>query len=102
MRVIKPSTVREWMRQHPLARAGLEWWLDAVGYGRWSNLIELRSTFPAADIVRVASGRNVIVFNISGNQFRLVAAVHFNTGLVYALAFLTHAEYSNNRWKNCL
>lgn len=102
MRVIKPATVREWMRQHPAARRSLEWWLDIVRGGTWRNLPGLRRTFPAADSVKVASGRQVIVFNISGNAFRLIAAVHFNTGLVYALAFMSHAEYSKNRWKNTL
>jgi mRNA interferase HigB len=102
MRVIKPATVREWMRQHPQARPGLEWWLDAICSGGWTHLAELRMTFPGADLVRVKSGRNVVVFNISGNAFRLIAAMHFNSGHVYALAFLTHAEYSKNRWKDNL
>jgi len=102
MRVIKPATVRVWMRQHPSARPGLEWWLDAVQCGSWKNLIELRRTFPSADPVKVASGRQVYVFNISGNAFRLIAAVHFNTGLVYALNFMSHAEYSKNQWKTVL
>lgn len=102
MRVIKPATVREWMCRHPRAKPGLEWWLDAVRSGGWTQLAELRMTFPAADLVRVASGRNVVVFNISGNAYRLIAAMHFNSGHVYALAFLTHAEYSKNRWKDNL
>ena len=102
MRVIKPATVRGWMRQHPTAKPGLEWWLEAVHRGAWRSLPELRRTFPAADQVKVASGRLVFVFNISGNAFRLIAAVHFNTGLVYALAFMSHAEYSKDRWKAAL
>ncbi len=102
MRVIKPATVREWMRKHPAARPSLEWWLDIVRGGTWRSLPDLRRTFSAADSVKVASGRQVIVFNISGNAFRLVAAVHFNTGLVYALAFMSHAEYSKDRWKTTL
>ncbi len=102
MRVIKPVTVRGWMREHPTAKPGLEWWLDAVQRGTWRNLPELRRTFPAADPVKVASGRQVFVFNVSGNAYRLIAAVHFNTGLVYALAFMSHAEYSKNRWKTKL
>ena len=36
------------------------------------------------------------------NAFRLIAALHFNTGLVYALAFMTHAKYSKNHWKTTL
>lgn len=102
MRVIKPVTVRGWMREHPTAKPGLEWWLEAVQRGTWRNLPELRRTFPAADPVKVASGRLVFVFNVSGNAYRLIAAVHFNTGLVYALAFMSHAEYSKNRWKTTL
>ncbi len=102
MRIIKPVTVRQWMRQHPAAKPGLEWWLEAVQHGTWKSMVELRRTFPAADLVKVSSGRLVVVFNISGNAFRLIAAVHFNTGLVYALAFMSHAEYSKDRWKAIL
>jgi mRNA interferase HigB len=102
MRIIKASTLREWMRRHPTARSGLEWWLEIVQIGTWRSLPDLRRTFPAADPVKVASGKLVYVFNISGNAYRLIAAVHFNTGLIYALAFMTHAEYSKNHWKSTL
>ena len=37
-----------------------------------------------------------------GNAFRLIAAIHFNTGHAYALAFMTHADDSKNRWKRTL
>lgn len=102
MRIIKPSTLREWMKDHPSAKPGLEWWLVTVKAARWKNLVELRQTMPSADQVTMTSGRLAIVFNIAGNKFRLIAAVHFNTGLVFALALLTHAEYSKNRWKDSL
>lgn len=102
MRIIKPSTVRDWMREHSGARPGLEMWLDLMQSGRWRTLVELRRTFPSADLVKVASGRRVVVFNISGNAFRLIAAVHFNTQVVFAMAFMTHAEYSKDFWKNTL
>ena len=52
--------------------------------------------------MKVASGRTVLVFNISGNAFRLIVAMHFNRGLVFALAFISHAEYSKDRWKDTL
>ena len=56
--------------------------------------------FPSADWVTVRSGRKVVVFNVAGNEFRLVCALHFNTGMVFALRFLTHAEYSQESWKD--
>jgi mRNA interferase HigB len=50
--------------------------------------------------VRVASGNPVVVFNVCGNHFRLVCAIHYNNGKVFLLRFLTHAEYDKNRWKD--
>jgi mRNA interferase HigB len=40
-----------------------------------------------------------VVFNICGNSYRLVCALHY-TGKVFLLRFLTHAEYDKNRWKD--
>jgi mRNA interferase HigB len=39
------------------------------------------------------------VFNVCGNDFRLIVAIHYNRGIVYTLRFLTHAEYSKDKWK---
>jgi len=68
----------------------------------WKNLIEMRAVISSADEVTVASGRRVVVFNIGGNKYRLIAAVHYNTQIVYALLFMTHAEYSKDKWKKVL
>lgn len=68
----------------------------------WKSLIEMRAVIPSADEVIVDSGRRTVVFNIGGNKYRLIAAVHFNTQIVYAMLFLTHAEYSKGRWKKVL
>ena len=75
-------------------------WVAVVRAARWGAFATLRQTFPSADQVVVRSGRAVVVFNIAGNQFRLICAVHFNTGLVFALRFMTHAEYSKDKWKD--
>ena len=83
-----------------MARTSLVHWVQVVKQSQWRSGVALRQTFPSADPVTVASGRTVIVFNIAGNLFRLVCAVHFNTGLVFALRFMTHAEYDKNTWKN--
>ena len=102
MKIIKPATVHKWARSHPAARPSLAGWLGLVQAGSWRNFKMLRTVFPQADQVKVASGRNVVVFNISGNKFRLIAAVHFNTQIVFALRFMTHAEYSKDQWKETL
>ena len=102
MRIIKPATLQTYWRRHPTARTSLEEWLTRTRAGQWHTIIDLRRTFPSADPVMVASGRSVIVFNIAGNRYRLVTAIHFNTKLVYVLLFLTHAEYSQDAWKALL
>ena len=102
MKVIKQTTVRLWARKHPAAAPSLTGWLALIKAANFKNFVALREVYRSADLVRVASGRNVIVFNISGNNFRLVAAVHFNTQRVFVLRFMSHAEYSKNHWKETL
>jgi hypothetical protein len=52
----------------------------------------------AADAVKVGSGRPVVVFDIAGNKFRLLTAIHYNLKKVFVLRFLTHAQYSKGKW----
>ena len=100
MRVIKPSTVRAFERQHPDAAPGLDHWLEVAESARWKILQDVRQSFRSADEVKVESGRTVVVFNIGGNRFRLITAIHYNMQKVFILRFMTHAEYSKNRWKD--
>jgi mRNA interferase HigB len=60
----------------------------------FQNLAELRSALKSADNVG-----DLIVFNIGGNKYRLVASVHFNRGKVYIRHILSHEEYDRGRWK---
>jgi len=52
--------------------------------------------FPA---VRIKSGRVVTVFNVCGNSYRLITAIHYDKQRVFTLRLLTHADYDKNRWK---
>lgn len=58
----------------------------------FSSFNELRKTFPTADKVG-----DLIVFNISGNKFRLITSIHFNRNKVYIRHVLTHPEYKQMR-----
>jgi mRNA interferase HigB len=101
MRVVKPSRIADF-RAYPKARWGLSRWLELVEAHVWGSLQEMRRVFPTADGVVVESGRVVTVFNIGGNDYRLVTAIHYNTGIVYVMLFMTHAEYDKNAWKEQL
>lgn len=52
--------------------------------------------------MKVRSGRQVLIFNIRRNDYRLIVAVHFNRQIVFTLRFMTHAEYSKDHRKNTL
>jgi mRNA interferase HigB len=100
VRVIKPSTVRAFERAHANASAALERWLEVADAADWRTLHDVRRSFRSADEVRVASGRTVVVFNIGGNNYRLITAIHYNRRKVFVLRFMTHAEYDKDRWKD--
>lgn len=98
MRIIKEKRLKDWEKAHHKAARYLEIWRVLVKAAKWRNLVELRRTYPA-DSVKVSSGHQVQVFNVCGNDYRLIVAVHFDRQRVYILRFLTHAEYSKDRWK---
>jgi mRNA interferase HigB len=100
VRIIKEKFLVEMGRKHPKAARYLEAWCAVVKRAAWRNLVEMRRTYPGTDAVKVPSGRQVLVFNVCGNDYRLIVAAHFNRQTVYTLRFLTHAEYSKDRWKS--
>jgi len=102
MRIIKETSVKKAGKRYPKAAPSLKNWIKVVRAAKWRTLLDMRETFNSVDPATVKSGRTVYVFNICGNEFRLIAAVHFNRAIVYFLKFLTHAEYSKNTWKDDL
>ena len=99
MRIIKEKFLVERGRKYPNAASHLEAWRKMVRSKAWRNFLEVREIYPDTDSVKVRSGRQVLVFNVRRNDYRLIAAVHFDRQIVYTLRFLTHAEYSKDRWK---
>lgn len=60
----------------------------------FASIAEIRSVFPTAEKVG-----KLTVFNISGNNVRLIAAIHYNRKKVYIRAVLTHNEYDAGKWR---
>jgi len=102
MRIIKKATLGAFWARNPQAKTGLEHWYKTTRAVAWASLQDVRATFPHADPVTVKSGRTVVVFNIAGNKYRLITAIHYNRGLIFTLMVLTHAEYGKNEWKDVL
>ena len=100
VRIIAESSLGAFAPRHPQAETRLEAWRRLMRQEQFRHFADLRRCFRSADQVRVASGNPVAVFNICGNHYRLVCAIRYNTGKVFLLRFLTHAEYDKNRWKD--
>ena len=60
-----------------------------------AQFFQLRQTFPQADQVG-----NLTVFNISGNNYRLITLIEYRYQKVFVRAVLTHSEYDTDNWKN--
>ena len=99
MRVIKPGRIHEFGTEYPDAKPMLQRWLELASCAYWKSWTDVRKTFRDADQVTVESGRKVVVFNIRGNHYRLIVAIHYNMRKVFVLRFLTHADYNKNKWK---
>jgi mRNA interferase HigB len=92
--IISRKKLNEFAESHPDARASLARWYSLAKRLSFSNYSELRQTFRSADQVG-----KLTVFNVGGNNIRLIAAIHYNRKKIYVRAVLTHAEYDEQRWK---
>ncbi|MEJ5312252.1 MAG: type II toxin-antitoxin system HigB family toxin [Anaerolineae bacterium] len=94
MHVITRKRIQEFIAQHPDSQSSLESWYRIMAHTDYNTFNELKRHFASADDVN-----NLVVFNISGNKYRLIAAIHFNRKKVFIREILTHAEYDKSKWR---
>jgi mRNA interferase HigB len=102
VRIVKESFLKAAAVKHPRARDGIEKWIAMVRAAAWRNPVEMKRAAPEVDPVKVKSGRTVYIFNVRKDDFRLIAAMHFNRQIAFTLRFLTHADYDQTDWKSLL
>lgn len=90
MRVIAVTTLRDFWINHPETKLPLSEWYVKTCNAHWHSLLDMRKDFNSVDYV----GNQHYVFNIKGNNYRLVVAIKFIPELVYIRFVGTHAEYS--------
>jgi mRNA interferase HigB len=73
------------------ARSQYEAWLDIVTRASWHHPEDVKASYPKASILKGSR----VVFNIKGNDYRLVAAVQFHASVLAIRFFGNHAEYDN-------
>lgn len=89
MKVIAVSTLRKFWERHPDSEQPLKAWYDEAKYATWTTPQDIRNHYASASFV----GHNRVVFNIKGNNYRLVVAVAFRFQAIYIKFIGTHAEY---------
>ncbi len=97
MRVISKKKIREYSKNNSQAELPLLEWYLTMQVVCAKNLNELRQTFNSVDSVN-----GYTVFNIGGNNYRLITAIHYDRQLCYIREIWTHAEYSKRYNQNKL
>lgn len=94
MRIVYWGRAKQFFQVHKQAEEPLRKWKTAVLKARWKNFPDVCAEFSSADWV---DGK--IVFNIKGNDYRLIAITQFEQGRLYIRHVLTHEEYDRGDWK---
>ncbi|MEZ4732978.1 MAG: type II toxin-antitoxin system HigB family toxin [Caldilineaceae bacterium] len=89
MHLVSIQTLRKFWKLHPDAEKPLRAWYEAVTQAQWRTPAEIKADFATASFL----GNNRVVFNIKGNDYRLVVIVEYRMGRMFVRFVGTHAEY---------
>ncbi|MCH5231780.1 MAG: type II toxin-antitoxin system HigB family toxin [Muribaculaceae bacterium] len=89
MRIISKSKLVDYFTKVPSAKTALEEWYEKTKKADWKCYADIKETFNSVDAV----GNQRYVFNIKGNDFRLIVLIQFTPRTVYIRFVGSHAEY---------
>ncbi len=89
MRVIAVKTIKYYWEKYPEAKQPLLAWYDEAQYAEWENPNMLKYQYRSASILN----KKRVVFNIHGNDFRLIVDIEYRLKIVFIVWFGTHKQY---------
>ena len=89
LRVIAKKTLREFWTLHLDCKEQLKSWYREAEKSDWKNTNEIKKKYPTASIL----GNNRVVFNIRGNNYRLIVKINFQYQMTWIRFIATHKEY---------
>lgn len=89
MRIISRKILKTFWAKHPQAERPLRAWYADVKQANWQNPTDIKQIYRNASIVT----NNRVVFNIKGNNYRIVVAVNYPYRMIYIRFVGTHVEY---------
>ena len=90
MHIISLKMLRDFWKKHPEAEQPLRNWHIVAEHSRFTDFTELTQSFESADYVPP-----YIVFDVGGNNFRMVVIVRYRDGKIFVRWVMTHREYDN-------
>ncbi|TRX01498.1 type II toxin-antitoxin system HigB family toxin [Flavobacterium gawalongense] len=89
MRVIAKNTLRDFWVAHTDGEQQLMSWFQETSKAEWENPNVIKQQYPSVSILN----NNRFVFNIKGNNYRLIVKINFDYQMVWIRFIGTHAEY---------
>lgn len=89
MRIIAKKILREFWETHPDSEQQLKSWFQETSKSEWSNPNHIKKEYPSASFL----ADNRVVFNIKGNNYRLIVKLNYDYKIVWIRFIGTHAEY---------
>ena len=93
MKVLNVEKLHSCSRKHNQAKGALDSWYDEVKRDEWKTSQDIRDRYNSVSFLH----DNIVIFNIKGNNYRLVVEVIYQAGIVIIERVGTHAEY--DRWR---
>ncbi len=88
-RIVAKRTLREFWEQHPDSKDYLETWYETVRAASWNTPNEIKEVYATVTILK----NSRVVFNISGNKYRLIAKINYNKQWLFIRFIGIHREY---------
>jgi mRNA interferase HigB len=96
MRLISKKNLLSAVEPYPDAQSAIKSWYELIKDNDWQSLEEVRNGYSRS----VDQVYGYTIFNIKGNQYRLIVQINYKTRIIFYKKFLTHAEYSKIKWND--
>ena len=89
MHLVALPPLLTFIKRHPAAKQAVLAWCDEVKKAEWKSPVDVKNQYASVSVLK----NRRVVFNLKGNDFRLIVAVAYNTGFVFVKFIGTHQQY---------
>jgi mRNA interferase HigB len=100
MKLLNRTELDRFNKKHRDAAGWIANWLVLVEQAEWRSIQDVRRVFRSADGVAFRASKTVLtVFNVKGNEYRLLTVINYARQEVYVWRVMSHADYTKEKWK---